>query len=87
MEILNIVGIGVVAAILVVIKEERPEIAVQVSIIVGIMIFIIMINKILSVISILESLSRRANMISYIFNYTSNNRHSIYYRIWSTDLP
>lgn len=67
MEILNIVGIGVIAAILVVIlKEERPEIAVQVSIIVGIMIFIIMINKIMSVISILEDLSRRAN-IDFIY--------------------
>jgi len=67
MEILNIVGLGLVAAtIIVLLKEERPEIAIQISIIVGIMIFIVMINKIVSVISVLEDLSRRAE-IDFIY--------------------
>ncbi|MDI3541005.1 hypothetical protein H0A61_02431 [Koleobacter methoxysyntrophicus] len=67
MEVLNIVGMGLIAAILVVVlKEERPEIAIQVSILVGIIIFILMVNKISLVISILEDLSRKVN-IDFIY--------------------
>ncbi|NPV42462.1 MAG: stage III sporulation protein AD [Firmicutes bacterium] len=67
MEVLNIVGMGLIAAILVVVlKEERPEMAIQVSILVGIIIFILMVNKISLVISILEDLSRKVN-IDFIY--------------------
>lgn len=67
MEVLNIVGMGLIAAILVVVlKEERPEIAIQVSILVGIIIFILVVNKISLVISILEDLSRKVN-IDFIY--------------------
>jgi len=68
MEIIQIVGLCIVTTILVVlIREDRPEIALQLSIIVGVIIFLRMINQILSVIEYLRDLSLRANInYSYI---------------------
>jgi len=63
MDIVQIVALGFVATVLlVVLKQERPEIAVQLSIVVGVVIFIMVLGKIGSVIQVLEELSRRANV-------------------------
>ncbi len=63
MEIFKIVGIGIIAAVLVVIlKEEKPEISLQVSMVVGIMIFIFMLGKINSVLTVLKNLAQKANI-------------------------
>lgn len=63
MEIIKIVGLGLVATILVVIiKQQRPELAVQLSIVVGIVIFTMMLGKINSVITLLQELAQRSNI-------------------------
>ncbi|MFY9217602.1 MAG: stage III sporulation protein AD [Tepidanaerobacteraceae bacterium] len=63
MEIIQIVGLCIVTTILVVLlREDRPEIAFQMSIIVGAIIFLRMIDQILAVIEYLRELSLRANI-------------------------
>lgn len=63
MEMIQIVGLCIVTTILVVlIREDRPEIALQMSIVVGVIIFLRMINQILVVIEYLKNLSLRANI-------------------------
>jgi stage III sporulation protein AD len=63
MEIVQIVGIGLVTTIFVVLlREDRPEIAIQMSIIIGAIIFLMMLDKIAAVINILKELSQRASI-------------------------
>ena len=63
MDILQIAGLGIIASIIIVIlKAQRPEIAIQVSIITGIVIFILIANKLAAVLSLLSSFSDRANI-------------------------
>lgn len=72
MEIIRIIGLGLVTTILVVLlKQEKPEIALQLSIVVGVIIFWMLLDKISFVINMLQDLSQRANVekiyISTIF--------------------
>lgn len=63
MDIVKIVGMGLVATVMVVLlRQEKPEIAVQMSIVIGVIIFLMMLDKIAAVIDILKDLSRRANI-------------------------
>lgn len=63
MDIIKIVGLGLVATIIIVIvKQQRPELAVQLSIVVGAVIFTMMLGKINSVISLLQEMARRSNI-------------------------
>lgn len=63
MEILEIAGIGIVATIMVlIIKQQRPEIAIQVSIAAGITIFILIAGKLSAVIDLLISYASKANV-------------------------
>lgn len=63
MDIMQIAGIGIVAAVLAVtIRQNKPEIAVGLSIATGIIIFLVVIGKIGSVIDVLKELSNRANL-------------------------
>ncbi|MGI6485771.1 MAG: stage III sporulation protein AD [Thermoanaerobacterales bacterium] len=63
MEIVQVVGLSLVTTILVVLlREDKPEIALQMSIVVGVIIFMLLLDKILSVVNILRQLSSRANI-------------------------
>lgn len=63
MEIFKIIGIGLVATILIVIvKEARPEFAIFISLLTGVMIFSMIINELSYVIETLNTLSRRVNI-------------------------
>ncbi|MCL6610968.1 MAG: stage III sporulation protein AD [Peptococcaceae bacterium] len=63
MEIMQVVGLGLVAAVLaVVLRHNRPEMAMFLSIAVGIIIFAALIGKIGSVLDVLRELSSRANL-------------------------
>ncbi|MEW5785651.1 MAG: stage III sporulation protein AD [Bacillota bacterium] len=54
MEILQVVGLGLIAAVLVIIlREYRPELAVQVSLVAGVIIMLLVINKIVGVINVI----------------------------------
>ncbi len=63
MEIIQIVGIGIIATILsVVLKQQKPEFALQVSIVTGLLIFIFVISKLNYVIEVLNNLAKRVDM-------------------------
>ncbi len=48
MEIVQVVGLGLVAAILVAfLREHRPELAIQVSLVAGIIIILLVINRVI----------------------------------------
>lgn len=67
MEIIQIVGIGLVAAILIlVIKEQKPLFAFLLTAFTGISLFLLLVGKISSVIHVLEDLAAKSN-INMIF--------------------
>jgi stage III sporulation protein AD len=60
MEIVQVVIIGLIAAIIVVLlQKEKPEIAVQVSLAVGVVIFLFMLSKLTVVIEALQLIATR----------------------------
>ncbi|WP_066500260.1 stage III sporulation protein AD [Abyssisolibacter fermentans] len=69
MEIFQIVGIGIVATILaVLLKEQKSEMSLYISIATGLLIFFIIISKLEYVIETLEDL---ANKVDINFVYTT----------------
>ncbi|CAM3589022.1 stage III sporulation protein AD [Marinicrinis lubricantis] len=63
MEIVQIVGLGLIATILVlVIKEQKPLFAFLLTAFTGIMIFMFLIGKISSVIKVIEDLAMQSNV-------------------------
>lgn len=63
MDIMKIVIVGIIAAVLaVLLREEKPEIAVVVSIVTGLVIFIFLITKLNSVMSVLKYFASKANI-------------------------
>jgi stage III sporulation protein AD len=65
MDILQIVCVGIIAVVLSsVLKAQRPEIALQVSIITGILIFIVVIVKLSAVINFLQTFTKKADIDS-----------------------
>jgi stage III sporulation protein AD len=63
MEIIKIVAFALIALLIVmVVKDERRDIAVFLSLIAGIMIFMFMLSKLTIVINFLQSLSNKANI-------------------------
>lgn len=57
-ELIKIIGIGLVALVFVIIlRQYRPEFAVYVSIIAGIMIIILIVKKLSGIINLLKSIS------------------------------
>ncbi len=54
MEIVQVVGLGLIAAVLVIIlREYRPELAMQVSLVAGIIIMLLVINHIISAVYVI----------------------------------
>lgn len=68
MEMLQIIGLGIVATIIIlVIKAQRPEIALQASIITGIIIFMLIAGKLSAIIGLLTSYAGKVNIdMSYL---------------------
>lgn len=63
MEIAQIVGFGLIAAVLaVVLRQEKPELALLLSIGAGVLLFLMVLTKIGAVINVLRDLSVRANV-------------------------
>jgi stage III sporulation protein AD len=63
MDIMKIVGIGLIATILaVILREQKPEIAIQVSIVAGLIIFVFVITKLNSVIEVLKYFASKTNI-------------------------
>lgn len=65
MEIIKIIGIGLIAVIMILIlKQYRPEYAIYVSLIAGIAILFISLSKISGVLDLLKNISSKANINS-----------------------
>jgi len=63
LEILQIVGLALIVTVLtVLLRQQRPELAVQVSIAFGALVFILMMGKISAVVDVLTELTQRANV-------------------------
>jgi len=63
MDIMKIVGIGIIATMLaVILREEKPEIALQVSIVTGLIIFVFVITKMNSVLNVLKYFASKTNI-------------------------
>ncbi len=68
MEILQIVGLGIVAAvIIVVLRAQKPEMAVQVSIVTGVVIFLLLASKLSAVLELLEGYADRVEINTVYF--------------------
>lgn len=63
MEIFQIVGLGIIATIMIVIlKDFRPEFIIFISIITGLIIFSLILNKLVYVVEVMKNLSLKANL-------------------------
>ncbi len=63
MEIIQIVGVGFIATILIIIlKDQSPQFAFLITIFTGILIFLYLIGKISTIITMLERLATEANV-------------------------
>lgn len=63
MEIIKIIGIGLIALILIiVIKQYKPEFALYISIAAGLIIFFLVMDKLSGIIDLLMNLSNKANI-------------------------
>ena len=60
MDIIKIIGVGLIALIIIIIlKQYRPEFVIYVSIIAGVIILILIMDKVSSIIDLLTSLSNK----------------------------
>ena len=63
MSIMQVVAMAVVGTILVlVIRQEKPELAFQISMVAGLIIFVLVIWKVVEVLNVLERLAVRADL-------------------------
>lgn len=63
MEIVQIVGLGLLAGMLIsLLRQHRPELAMQLSIAAGVMLFVLMMAKVLRVVEVIQSLASRADL-------------------------
>ena len=65
MDIVKIIGIGLIALLIIIIlKQYKPEFAVYVSLIAGVLIFFMVLDKLSGIVSILTTLSNKTNINS-----------------------
>jgi stage III sporulation protein AD len=64
-EVLQLVGIGLIAAVIaVVLRQQKSELGIYISIATGFVIFMMIMGRLVSVVGILNNLARQANMDS-----------------------
>ncbi|MBR3325401.1 MAG: stage III sporulation protein AD [Clostridia bacterium] len=63
MDIVKIIGVGLIALIIIIIlKQYRPEFTMYVSILAGVIILIMLVNPISGIINLINSIASRANI-------------------------
>ncbi|WP_374712123.1 stage III sporulation protein AD [Symbiobacterium terraclitae] len=63
MEIVKIVGLGLLAGMLIsLLRQQKPEIAMQLSIAAGVMLFVLMMARVLRVVEVMQTLASRASL-------------------------
>jgi len=69
MEIIQIIGLGFVVTLLIlIIKQQRPEIAVQLSLALATIIFLMVLSKINVVLNLFRDMAAKANISSLYLN-------------------
>ncbi|MCK9216726.1 MAG: stage III sporulation protein AD [Firmicutes bacterium] len=69
MDIMQIVAIGIVSSILIiVVKEYNPELAIQISIVTGLIIFASILGKLNSVLTVLKFYAAKADIEIFYFS-------------------
>jgi len=69
MEIIQIIGLGFVVTLLIlIIKQQRPEIAVQLSLALATIIFLMVLSKINVVLNLFRDMADKANISSLYLN-------------------
>lgn len=69
MEILQIVGLGIIGTVLIlVIRQQRPELALQLSLVISVIIFLVVAGKIALIIDLFNELANRANISQLYLN-------------------
>lgn len=65
MEVIKIIGIALVALILIVLlKQYRPEFAIYISLLTGVLILILVMDKLTGIINLLQALANKASINS-----------------------
>lgn len=63
MEIVRIVGLGIVAAVLLmVVRKQRPEIAVVLSMVAGVLILLTVLGRLVQVVTVFQQLGDKAHL-------------------------
>lgn len=63
MEVIKIIGIALIALIIIIIlKQYRPEFVIYISIITGILILMLVVDKLTGIVSLLESIASKASI-------------------------
>lgn len=63
MEIIKIIGIGLISLIIIIIlKQYKPDFAIYISILAGAIIILLVMDKLSSIVSLMSSLQNKANM-------------------------
>ncbi len=63
MEIIKIIGVALVALIIIIIlKQYRPEFAIYISLLTGVLILILIVDKLTGIINLLQSLADKASI-------------------------
>lgn len=63
MDVIKIIGIGIISLILIIItKQYKPEFAIYISLIAGILILTLIIDKFTNIVQLLQSISSKASI-------------------------
>lgn len=63
MEIVKIIGIGLIAVIIIILlKQYRPEFAIYISLLTGVLILCLVIDKLTGIIQLIQSISNKSNI-------------------------
>ena len=63
MDIIKMIGIGIVALIMIIVlKQYKPEFAVYISLIAGVLILFLVLDKLIGIVSLIEELSNKAGI-------------------------
>lgn len=63
MEVIKIIGIALIALIIIIIlKQYRPEFAIYISLLTGVLILILVMDKLTGIVNLLQSISTKASI-------------------------
>ena len=66
MEIVQVIGLAIIVTVIgTVLRQIRPEMAIQLSILAGVAIFLLVMDKIRLIIDVMQKLADQANISSY----------------------